>query len=380
MTFRKNPPGAIPAFLTLAILATLLLPSCSLPDKPVTQKEALDLAARIERSVTTHNEAFLDNIFDKKRFAQRVLDSAHQRFNLTIAKAAQVSLTEVRWGYQVVSSTRDGGSYSLVHQYEKDGHQHLLFRIFEASSAVNYHDFELVKTDSGIKAIDVYIYLSGQTLSKSIAQSILLMTDKVADMNPDDQAKVEHMRRINELIQSGNTRDAGQYYDQLPESLKKEKIFQLIHLRIEQNINDTAYLVALNEYKANFPKDPNLGLIMLDAYIMQKDYTSALGSVNSLDSALHRDPFLDYFRGLIYKLQQEPAQSRVCLERLHRNLPRFGKGTVELLANYADAGYPDSAAGLVREAQADNNITADQIQSLEQAYPTIKPYLKTVKP
>jgi hypothetical protein len=403
MTFRKNPPSALPASTTpitrtlptsitrtlptpitraLAILVILplLLPSCTLPDKPVTQKEALDLAAKIERSVDAHNEALLNDIFDQKRFAQRVLDSAHQRFNISIAKGAQEGLAEARWGHQIVTNTRDGGGYSLVHQYEKDGHQHLLFRLFEGSSAINYHDFELVKTDQGVKAVDVYIYLSGQTLSKTIAQSILLMTDKVADMNPDDQSKVEHMRRINELIQSGNSRDAGQYFDQLPESLKKEKLFQLIHLRIEQNLNDSAYVAALNEYKASFPRDPNLGLIMLDAYIMEKDYTSALGAVNSLDSALHLDPFLDYYRALIDKLKEEPTQSRFYLERLHHNMPRFGKGTVELLANYANAGYPDSAADLVRQAQADKNITADQIQRLEQAYPTIKPYLKKVKP
>jgi hypothetical protein len=162
----------------------------------------------------------------------------------------------------------------------------------------------------------------------------------------------------------------------LPGDLKKDKVFELFYLRIARKLGDSAYLAALKEYKADFPRDPNLGLLMLDAYVMEKDYTAALGAINNLDTALHKDPFLDYYRGLIYKLMEDPAESRMCLEQLHRNMPLFGKGTVELLANYATAGYPDSAAMLVRQAQAENNITTKQLEALEQAYPTIRPYLK----
>jgi tetratricopeptide (TPR) repeat protein len=378
MTFSKTllTAKALLAGILTTLVCSALLPSCHLPDKPVSQKEALDLAGRIERSVTTGNEAFLNDIFEQKRFAQRVLDAAHQRFNFTLAKEAQTAITEARWGHQVVSAVRGGGSYALVHQYEKDGRQHLLFRLFEGSSAINYHDFELVKTDNGVKALDVYVYMSGEELSKTLAESLVLMTDKLADMTPDDQQKILHIRKINELIEGGNPEDAGGYYDQLPVDLKKQKLFQLIHLRIAQKLGDTAYLAALNEYKTDFPQDPNLGLLMLDAYVMEKDYSSALGAVNRLDTALHKDPFLDYYRGLIYKLMEDPTQSRICLEQLHNSMPRFGKGVVELLANYVNAGYPDSGAMLVREAQADSNITTEQIRALETAYPTIQKYLK----
>jgi hypothetical protein len=372
MTFSKT---LLTCILTILACACIL-PSCQLPDKPVSRQEAIELAGRIERSVTAHNEALLNDIFDQKRFAQRVLGEAHQRFNFTLAKEAQAAITEAHWGHQVVSAIRGGGSYALVHQYEKDGHQHLLFRLFEGSSAINYHDFELVKTDKGIKALDVYVYMSGEELSKTLAESLVLMTDKLADMTPDDQQKILHIRKINEMIEGGNAEEAGGYYDQLPGDMKKQKLFQLIHLRIAQKLGDTAYLAALNDYKTNFPQDPNLGLLMLDAYVMEKDYSSALGAINRLDTALHKDPFLDYYRGLIYKLMEEPTQSRICLEQLRNSMPQFGKGIVELLANYVNAGYPDSAAMLIHQAQADSNITTEQLEAIKAAYPAIKPYIK----
>lgn len=228
----------------------------------------------------------------------------------------------------------------------------------------------------GVKALDVYVYLTGEELSKTLADALVLMTDKVSDMTPDDQQKILHIRKINDLISNGNAEEAGQYFDQLPKDLQKEKLFQLIHLRISAKLGDSAYLAALNDYKADFPHDPNLGLIMLDAYIMKKDYPAALSSINHLDSALNTDPFLDFYRAITYKLMGDPAQSRTYLERVHRNMPRFGKGTVELLANFVNAGHPDSAAMLIRQSQADSNITADQLEAIENAYPTIKKYLK----
>jgi hypothetical protein len=368
MTFR------LPLLTTVLII--ILLPACNLPDKPVTSQEALDLAHHIERSVTTGDATFLDNIFEPKHFTQRILDAAHEHFNLTLAKEAKNAITEAHWGRQIINATRGGGTYSLVRQYEKDGHQHLLFRLFEANSALNYHDFELTSTDKGIKALDVYIYLTGEDLSKSIAESIVLLSDKLSAATPDDQTKIQHIRKINELIQNGAAGDAAGYYNQLPPDLQKEKPFQVIHLRIAMQLGDTAYVAALREYKANFPNDPSLGLLMFDAYVMDKDYRSALAAIDRLDSTVGKDPLLDYFRALLYKVEQEPAQARSCLLKLHAALPRFGKGTVELLANYANAGNPDSAAMLVRQAQADSNITTDQIRKLEDVYPTIRPYLK----
>jgi hypothetical protein len=389
MTFKKLPglakftpraalaPRAPLAAVTLTITLTAsLLTSCSKPDPPVSKQEALDLAKRIERSVVAQNDKFLDDIFDEKRFTQRVLSEAHQRLNLSLAAEAKTALTEAHWGHQVVTSTAGAGTYTLVHQYEKDGHQHLLFRLFQGSGAINYHDFELVKTETGIKALDVYIYLSGEELSKTLAESLVLVSDKLSDMTPDEQSKVLHIKKINALIEGGNAEEAGQYFDQIPADLKKQRIFQLIHLRIASKLGDSLYLAALNEYKASFPQDPNLYLLMLDAYVMEKDYPQALAAVNHLDSALHTDPFLDFYRALVFKLEADPAQSRVALEKLHHNMPGFVKGSAELMDNYVNAGYVDSAAMILQQARADSSITPEQVEAIEQVYPKLKSYMK----
>ena len=331
---------------------------------------------KIENSVVQHNPGILDNIFDQKRFVQRALAAAHQPLNVTLAQSAKETITDAHWGREILSSVDKGGTYLLVRQYEKEGHQHLIFRLYEATSAINYHDFELVKTDEGIKAIDVYVYMSSEDLSKTVAQTLMIMQDRLTDMSPEDQQKILRIRTINQILQQGDYQKANDYYNDIPEDLKKQKLFQLIHVRIASKMGDSSYVAALNEYKSNFPQDPNLYLLMLDAYVMEKDYPAALNAVNHLDSIVGKDPFQDYYRGLIFKLMKDTSASRACLERLHTNLPDFSKGTIELLDNFVHSGYADSAAMLVRKAEKDSNLSATQVQSLSDAYPTIKPYLK----
>jgi len=83
-----------------------------------------------------------------------------------------------------------------------------------------------------------------------------------------------------------------------------------------------------------FPHDPNMYLLMIDAYTLQKNYPKALESVNKLDSLIGKDPFQDYERGLLFKLMEDSTNERICFERLHQNMPEFQKGTNELVLYY----------------------------------------------
>jgi hypothetical protein len=130
---------------------------------------------------------------------------------------------------------------------------------------------------------------------------------------------------IRDLISQDEYAKASQEYEKLPASIKKEKAYQLMHVSIQSHLSNESYIGALNEYKALFPNDPNMYLLMIDAYTLQKNYPMALESVNKLDSIVGKDPFQDYERGLIYKLMDDTANERICLERLHRNMPDFQK-------------------------------------------------------
>ena len=362
--------------LTTTLASIIFLSACQLPDKPITQQEALALGHRIEASIDSKNPAVLNTVFDERQFAKRVLAEAHARFNLSLAAEARSVVTEMKWGEKMIASIGTGGSYQLLRQYEKDGHQHLLFRLFTGNGAINYHDYELYKGDETVKARDVYVYMSGEELTKTMAESLALLSDKLDGMSKDEQEKLLRVKKINELLDGGNPEEAESIYDEVPAGLKKQRLFQLIHVRIASKLGDSTYLAALNEYKANFPKDPNLYFLMFDAEALQNDFSGALNSINHLDSVVHRDPFLDFYRGILYARLNDPLKSRLAFERLHTSLPKFSPGTAQLLVSYLTAGYPDSAATIVKEAGDRGQMTPDQQDSLEKTYPALKRYLK----
>jgi hypothetical protein len=75
-------------------------------------------------------------------------------------------------------------------------------------------------------------------------------------------------------------------------------------------------------------------------------------------------------------MMNDPQQSRIALERIHARWPLFGAAIVQLVDSHIKSGHPDSAAMLIKEAEELKNITPEQLDAVEKAYPDIRPYLK----
>lgn len=352
-------------------LLLVFFQACTVPEQPVTKEEAMTLAHKIEHSVANRNSALLDKLFDEEGFAKRVASEAHRSLNKELLKGAMEGIERMRFGQQIVQALDSQGTYLLVKRYEKDKRQHLLFRLYKGGS-VNYHDYELVKRGDAIKVIDVFIYINGESLSKTLADALLMVQDKMPDMSKADLDRLNKIKTIKTLIAQGDYSKARDYYDEMPYDLKKQRLFQLMHIQIGSGMGDELYAAAMNEYRTLFPNDPNMYLLMIDAYVLQKDYPKALEAVNKLDSFINKDPFQDYYRGLMYKLLQDTAQSRICFERLHTYMPGFGKGTIELIVSYAKTGQMDKAVQLVKQARNDGSLSTQTVENLLILHPNLK--------
>jgi hypothetical protein len=359
----------------VAILAITLLAACQQPEKPVTETEALDFAQKIETSITQHNADVLDSILDVKYFTGLVLRKANQRFNFTLAAQAKAAVADFHMGQNVLASVSKAGAYNLVRQYAKDGHQHLLFRLVSEEGELNYHDFELIKSDKGVKAIDVYSYESGEELSKTVTES-LLASAKTSGMTEAERDNDQLVSQAKQFLTGGNPEEAWSFFVQLPDSVRKKKQIQQLHISIAEKLNDSALKAALKEYQTNYPQEPSVYLLSFKTDLRSKDFPAALDALNRFDSILPSDPFLDIYRALIYKAMNDPLQSRLALERIHVWNPLNGNVIVELVDNQVKAGHPDSAAVLIREAQARKLVTPEQLDQVMKVYPTLRPYLK----
>jgi tetratricopeptide (TPR) repeat protein len=359
----------------ILVLAPILYFSCKAPEKPVTKDEASQLAKKIIHSVQNHNSVILDNIFDAQVFARRVASEAKKSLSKDIVNGAMEGLKSAHFGQQIVTAVGEKGSYELVKQYEKEGKQHLLFRMYNAGS-VNYHDFELVKIEEEVKAADVFIYLSGENLSKTFGDALLMMQENLTSSSKSEQELVSNMKKIKSVMAQRDFQKAEEVFESFPPEMQRQKMFQLIHVQIGEGLGNDEYSKALTQYRTLFPNDPNTYLLSVDAYVLQKKYPEALDAVNKLDSLINKDPFQDYYRGLMYKLMEDSTHSRECFERLHQNMPAFGNGTIELITIYANDGQVDKAAQLLKQSEADKSISEEEGQQLSVLHPNLGKVMK----
>ncbi|HMH22313.1 MAG TPA: hypothetical protein VK563_11075 [Puia sp.] len=366
-----NSTRILKTFIHFLFLAVAFY-SCSIPERPVSKEEALELAHKIERSVARHEYTLLNNIFDEKAMSARIAEEGGHALNKELIKGAVEGFSSQQFGKVVVKAMGNTGTYQLIKQYERNNKQHMLFRLY-GDGQVNYHDYELVKKGETVKAADMYIYITGENISKTIADALQLVNK---DLSKGDMDKVNTTKTIRELIAQKEYEKAGKIYDDLPEAFKKKKTYQIIHIQICSKMDSDKYLQALLEYKSLFPDDPNMYLMMVDAYVLQKDYSHALESVNRLDSLIDKDPYQDYERGLIYKLMKDPVRSRDCFERLHVNMPDFKKGIIELMEAYLNTDNRDKAVKLIEQARDSNYLNQNNLEVIYSYHPDLKKSLE----
>jgi len=357
-----------PKTASLLSLALVLCASCSLPPRPVTKEEALAFAKKIERAAEKRRLSTLNNILDVSALQGRTRSAGGIFENSAVANSAAESFAKERFGSTLINTLGSDGTYQLIHQYEKDHIQHLLFRAY-ASGKINYHDFELIKTNEGVKAADVFFFLSGQLVSKTLAD--VLRSLQSAGRTGSGNEEVYQADSINHLLAREESQKANEYYETLPVVLRKNKSFQLIHIKIAGKLGNEQYVEALKEYKSLFPNDPSVALLMIKAYVLQKDYSHALASINTLDSLVGTDPYQDYERGIIYLVMKDTAAATTCLERNHRNMPDFSQSILRLSTIYL-ARDRNKAVRLLKNAVDSHYLDQHNMAELYAIHPELK--------
>lgn len=350
-------------------IVALLILSCAPKEETVTKEEALQFAKKLEYSLQNGNERAYDSLFNVRVFSGKVAKETGSNLNNDYLKGVAQALTKSDLGKLIVSLIKDNGSYTYLRSYQKDGRQHILFRFFQGEG-LNYHDYELVKYKDGVRIADLFDYMTGQNFTKTVAQLITSVDDlskEAGDMLADKSLK--EMVQIKNLVSVEKYEEAKKYYDRLPESFKKEKIFQTMNLQITSGLSDDAYSEALFKFEQSFANDPSAQLALVDAYFFKKEYAKAIGALDKLDSAIGGDPFINYIRALLISQTGDTKQTIKYLEKLHKDMPEFSDGTIELMARYIENKEEEKAKDLIVEYKSNAKLDQTKLESIRILYP-----------
>jgi hypothetical protein len=356
------------------LISFIILFSCSADtEMPVTDEEAMQLAETMSSSIKNKRAAGFDQLINAAVFSKRVKlqDNDNALYGKGFMQGVKNALNKNNFGNQIILAAGETGSYQLVKHYQKDNRQHLIFRLYTADYGLNYHDFELTKYKEKVCISDIFIYVTGENLSKSIADLLRQAVDLKS--NSEKQlAEIEKLKEIKSLYNQKKLDQAKDLLNTLPSSLRKKKLVQVMYLQICAGLDESTYRQAAKRFESAFAKEPYMFLALMDGYIINQKYAEALECIDKIDSLINKDPFLDYYRALMYNLQQQPSDARVHLEKLVEHMPDFGDGVLELLVNYLEAGDTQKTKMLIQSYRNNKKFDQEKLNSILARYPSMQ--------
>lgn len=360
-----------PTLLRYTILSCILfILACSTPEKPVTKEEAAKVAAVISDAMTERDAKKFNDLLDPVAFEKRILKQSNNKVSRATVRGAMKSIISGDFGLQIVKILGEEGTYELVKQYEKDNHQRVVFRMY--NKQLNYHDYELVKKGNQVKIADAFVYTTGDNLTNTMAQTLLSLTEQSAVVNKVNNREVKKIEVIKKYLTENEYEKADDLFKTLPAVIRNEKLYKLIYVQIASGLDTDVYLATLNKFRQEYPEATNMYLLGIDAHFLKKDWPGALQCINSLDSLINKDNFLDFYRALVYKQAGDYTNQLACLERLHKNLPDFNAGMLELINAYLDDEQYDKAVPLTREYSVRKYADHETLAALYQLHPMFR--------
>lgn len=358
--------------IVLLLLLPIYLLSCTPEEQPITKEEAIAFAQRLETSIANGHSQLFDSIFANQAFADHIAKEAGEAMDKSYVKGLVVALQEKKIGREMLKNMGSDATYEFLHHYEKDKHHHLLFRIY-GDAGINYHDLELAKFDDRIGLADMFIYLSGENISKTFIRTTSLLANHAKQESEKKMLNVaKSIQNIRNLINQQQYAEANKLYEQLPEKIKEDKALQLMNLTVLAKLDQEKYKLALEVYNKYFGNDPAAQFGLFDSYFLNEEYDKALNVVNVLDGTV-KDPLLNYYRALIYTKMGDRENTIKYLELLNKQKPDFGDGALELIANYIATGENEKAENLLGVYRGNKKFDQKKLESLRYLYPYFAP-------
>lgn len=298
--------------------AVLAAPVVS-PSVPITDDEARQFAAAVEKAVMLGDAGVLSSLINPGLIADRAMtgleapDAARRGFRDGVTRSNDLAR-------QIAQLVAKGGSYRLLRIHQEGPEKRALFRLTMGETGFNYHDLVLGRTALGeVRAADVYVYTTGELMSQTLRRAFLPLAvhasrgllDRLSGNDSEYIRSLPQLKQMTDSLARGDAHSALASYRSLPATLRQDKSVLMLRFRAAQAAgNDAEYLAALEDFRTHHPGDPATDVISIDYFLLREHFDEALGCVDRLDATVGGDAFLGVMRAHVYLLQKKPDLAR----------------------------------------------------------------------
>lgn len=280
----------------------------------------LELAKKIEASVAEDKGAWLDQNFDIDTLLDRALtdapgeDKIKREFRGGLKKGFNI-------GRSTAAAVGGAGTYKFLRLRTVNSRKVALFRLL-MDGPFNYHEYVLEATPQGVKAVDLFVYLSGELISQSFRRIYLSAmaaepgaVGKLVGNQNEYALALKKLQTMNQRIAQGKAAEALKIYAELPDSMKSEKYALIVRLQAASQVSPKESMDALEALRKAYPGDPSIPALSLDPLFLARKFDEVISAVDELDTAVGGDPFLQSFRGSVYLEKGDADQARASAKK-----------------------------------------------------------------
>ena len=265
----------------------------SAQNTPVTKTEAENLSIQLEESMKNKDPELLNHLIYFPAFLARTGSTSHLIDNVdTLTKIArEFGLFNI--GNNTLEITKNG-TYSLVRSYLNNEEMHLLFRAF-GEGGLNYQDITLIKVKDSIRAVDILSYELGESYAS-------LFSYRIDDLEtPDAHTSMTSREKYGAIFENAwnhkNYSLVKSTFEKLDDQTQNDKHFSFQYMMACQQLSEKSFRKSADHFISLYPDEPTVYLLMMKKYGDTKEYGDYSRAIDKMDTLLHIDPFLNYFRG-----------------------------------------------------------------------------------
>jgi hypothetical protein len=250
-------------------------PAMKAPDKDaITKEEAEKFGKEFAAALSPCNPSKADALIDAQKFTAR----------FDAATRSQIGTFD-KLGESLCAGLGPESSVRFVGVVQKDGVNRPRIRTV-VRGGVNFLDVLVAReADKSLKLIDVYSLRNGEEMS-----GLLSLVGKLISHG---EAAARAYIDATQLHGSGQYAEAKKRFLEIPAEVRtKVKAIALQGLTIDVQSPPEVYLASIEEFRKNFPNDPSVNLVEIDAHSLKEDYPKLVASLDSLLAKTNNDPYV----------------------------------------------------------------------------------------
>lgn len=251
------------------------------PVAQISEEEAEAFAASWRNAIQQGDVGKANELVDWDGIWDRALEgfnlNAQTRNEMKQANSGATSVGTQLTG-QLHQNISGGGTYHLLRVVSRSDGMHVVFRLLNPDQGVNYHDFRLNRIRGKVVADRFHVAATGEemadTLHTNLAPVVRSQASMMGRISGEAKEKLDELKLKDEFLKAavrGDLQLANQKFGMLSDEDKKSKVVMLAMLKIAAQTDEGNYLSWIDRFARQFPDDPSLGLMTLDAAVLRGD-------------------------------------------------------------------------------------------------------------